>query len=115
MSKYGNIKTELTGIKYDSKKEANRGWELLLCERQNLIQKLERQKHFELQPSFIDNQGEKHRKIEYICDFYYYDNQLGCYVAEDVKSPATAKDKTYILKKKLFMYKYPDIYFREII
>lgn len=115
MNKYGNKKTIIDGIQYDSKKEANRGWELELCEKAKLITGLERQKHFELQPSFIDNQGEKHRKIEYICDFYYYDVQFGYYVAEDVKSPATAKDKTYIIKKKLFMYKYPDIYFREII
>ena len=115
MSKYGNKKTIIDGIKYDSKKEANRGWELELCERQKLIKELERQKHFELQPSFIDNEGNKHRKIEYICDFYYFDNELGCYVAEDVKSVATAQDKTYIIKKKLFMYKYPDIRFKEII
>ena len=115
MNKYGAKKTILHGIKYDSKKESNRGWELELCERQNLIKELERQKHFELQPSFIDNMGGVHRKIEYICDFYYFDNELGCYVAEDVKSPATAKDKTYIIKKKLFMYKYPNIRFKEII
>lgn len=115
MSKYGNKKTILNGVKYDSKKEANRGWELELCERQKLILGLERQKHFELLPSFIDNQGEKHRKIEYISDFYYFDVELGCYVVEDVKSVATAKDKAYIIKKKLFMYKYPDIRFKEII
>jgi len=115
MNKYGNKKTIIDGIKYDSKKEANRGWELELCLRQNLIKDLERQKHFELQPSFIDNQGKTHRKIEYICDFYYYDNVEECYVAEDVKSTATAKDSTYILKKKMFMYSYPNIVFREII
>ena len=115
MSKYGNIKTIRNGIKYDSKKEANRGWELELCSKQKLITDLERQKHFELQPSFVDKNGNKYRKIEYICDFYYYDTQLKQYVAEDIKSEATAQDKTYIIKKKLFIYKYPDIYFREII
>lgn len=114
MNKYHNIKTIRNGVKYDSKKEANRGWELELCEKQNLIRELERQKHFQLLPSFTDNSGNKYRKIEYICDFYYYDNQINKYVAEDVKSEATAQDKTYIIKKKLFIYNYPDIIFREI-
>lgn len=113
--KYHNIKTTRDGITYDSKKESNRAWELELCQKQGLISELERQKHFELQPAFMDCHGQRQRKIEYICDFYYYDEQLHFYVAEDVKSPATAKDKTYVIKKKLFMYKYPDINFREII
>ena len=105
MNKYHNIKTIKNGVTFDSKKESKRSWELELCERQGLITKLERQKRFELQPAFTDRFGEKHRKIEYICDFYYYDNEHECYVAEDVKSPITAQDKTYIIKKKLFIYK----------
>jgi hypothetical protein len=36
-------------------------------------------------------------------------------VAEDVKSEATRKDKVYNLKKKLFMYQYKNILFKEIL
>lgn len=113
--KYGNIKTTYKGYKYDSKKEAKRAYELEMLQRAKEISELERQKHFELQPSFKDNLGITHRKIEYIVDFFYYDNKKKYYVAEDVKSVATREDKTYRLKSKIFMYQYPNIVFKEII
>ena len=113
--KYHNIKTYRNGIKYDSKKEAKRSYELEILQKAGLISKLERQKRFELQPSFRDNLGKSHRKIEYICDFFYYDNKKKYYVAEDVKSVATQKNKTYRLKSKIFMYQYPNIVFKEVL
>lgn len=113
--KYHNIKTIRNGVLYDSKKESVRASELELMQKAHLIKELERQKRFELQPKFIDNLGKTQRKIEYICDFYYYDNEKNTYVAEDVKSIATRQDKTYRLKKKMFMYQYPNIQFKEII
>ena len=83
--------------------------------RNGRIKELEFQKKFELQESFIDNNGKKHRPIYYIADFFYFDTKLDCYVAEDVKSKATQKDKVYRLKSKMFMYQYPNILFKEII
>jgi hypothetical protein len=113
--KYHNKITKLNGIKFDSIKERN--WYLILKESQNrgFIKELELQKKFELQEGFVDNNGKKQRAIYYIADFFYYDNKLKCYVAEDVKSEATRKDKVYNLKKKLFMYQYKNILFKEIL
>ena len=114
-NKYHNKKVSYKGIKFDSIKEMN--WYLILNEAQNRgkIKELELQKKFELQKSFIDNNGKKQRTITYIADFFYYDVDKKCYVAEDVKSEATRKDKVYNLKKKMFMYQYPNILFKEII
>ena len=114
-TKYGNKKTYAYGIKFDSKKESRRYTELKWLERAGLIRELELQKKFELQPKYINNNGEHIRAITYVCDFYYYNNEEQKYVVEDVKSPATKKDKTYVIKKKLFEYKYPNLLFKEVI
>jgi hypothetical protein len=115
MNKYHNKKVIYKGIKFDSIKERN--WYMVLENyiRNGRIKELELQKKFELQKSFVDNNGKKHRPIYYIADFFYYDNKLHCYIAEDVKSKATQKDKVYRLKSKMFMYQYPNIAFKEII
>lgn len=113
--KYHNDIVEFKGIKFDSKKERDWYMVLLTYQRNGRIKNLELQKKFELQESFIDNNGVKQRAITYIADFYYYDTKLSCFVAEDVKSKATREDKVYRLKKKMFMYQYPNIKFKEII
>ena len=100
-SKYGNVKTEVNGVKYDSKKEAKRAQELEVQERLGLITNLERQKKFVLQPSF-KFLGKTIREIAYVADFVYIEN--GVQVVEDVKSPATRKNPIYTLKKKMMMY-----------
>lgn len=114
-NKYHNKKVIYKGHKFDSIKEKN--WYMVLenYERNGRIRELELQKKFELQEGFTDNDGKKQRAINYIADFFYYDVRLKCYVAEDVKSEATRKDKVYNLKKKLFMYQYPNIVFKEIL
>lgn len=114
-NKYHNKKVIYKGHKFDSIKEKN--WYMVLenYQRNGRIKELELQKKFELQESFVDNDGKKQRAINYIADFFYYDNKLKCYVAEDVKSEATRKDKVYNLKKKLFMYQYKNILFKEIL
>lgn len=114
-SKYHNKKISYKGIKFDSIKEKN--WYMVLenYQRNGRIKELELQKKFELQESYIDNNHKKQRAIYYIADFFYYDVRLKCYVAEDVKSEATRKDKVYNLKKKIFMYQYPNILFKEIL
>ena len=104
-NKYKNKKVIYNGIKFDSIKEKNRYMQLLYLEKAGLIKDIKLQYEFELQPAFTLNK-KKIRKITYIADFYYYDNNLNDYVVEDVKSEITKKDKTYCLKKKLFEYKY---------
>lgn len=113
VNKYRNTKIIIDGIEFDSKKEGHRYKELRLLERAGLITDLKMQTSFELQPSFKKN-GKTIRAITYKSDFDYYTKD-GRHVLEDVKSPATAKDKTYILKKKMLQYKYDDIEFKEII
>lgn len=113
-NKYHNTKVIYNGIKFDSIKEKNRYLILKDMERQKLIKELELQKKFELQEGFY-YEGKKQRAINYIADFFYYDNKLKCYIAEDVKSKATRKDTTYRIKCKMFMYKYHDILFKEVL
>ena len=114
-NKYKNKKIIYNGIKFDSIKEKNRYLTLKMLQKANYIKELELQKKFELQENFTDNTGKKQRAITYIADFYYYDNKLKYYVAEDVKSKATREDKVYRIKSKMFMYKYPNIVFKEIL
>lgn len=109
-SKYKNKKVIIDGYKFDSIKEGTRYRQLKLLKQANEITELEMQKVFELQPSF-KYEGKTYRKITYIVDFYYYDNKLHKYVAEDVKGFAT---DVYKIKKKMFMYKYSDIVFKEV-
>lgn len=106
-SKYSNKKTSYKGIIYDSKKEAKRAYELDMMQRAGLIHNLERQKSFELQPSFKSN-GKTIRAITYIADFVYI--QDGKTIVEDTKGFRT---EVYRIKHKMFLYKYPDILFIE--
>jgi hypothetical protein len=99
-NKYHNKKVEYDGIKFDSVKEKNRYIGLKQLEKLGVIQNLQRQVKYELQPSFKLN-GKTIRSITYIADFVYI--QDGVEVIEDVKGMRT---KEYLLKKKLFEYKY---------
>ena len=107
--KYGNIKTTIDNIKFDSKAEANRYLELKLLLKGKVIKDLRMQPRFVLLESFIDGQGEKHRKIEYVADFEYKEGSK--HIIEDVKG---MKTEVYKLKKKLFLYTYRSSIFREI-
>ena len=117
--KYRNIKIEVDGIKFDSKAEYKRYTELKLFERVKNISALQLQVKFELQPSFVDNQGVKQRAITYVADFVYKENNK--IIVEDLKSVATAKDSTYKIKKKMLLWlfkrdeDYIDYEFKEII
>ena len=98
--KYNNTKTVVDGIKFDSKREAERYKELKLLERAGKISDLILQPRFELLPKHTIN-GRNVRKIEYIADFQYKEN--GKTVVEDAKG---FKTKEYLIKKKWFEYKY---------
>lgn len=112
--KYKNIKTEYNGVLYDSRKESRRAVALDWMVRAGVIRNLERQKKFILQDGFVDNQRNKIRPITYVADFVYFDKEQQKWIVEDVKSPATRQDKVYVLKKKMFLYKYPEYIFQEV-
>lgn len=98
--KYHNKKCEYKGLKFDSLKERNHYIVLEHLEKTGQIKDLKRQVKFELQPSFKLN-GKTIRAINYIADFTYLkDNKL---VVVDTKGFRT---KDYLLKKKMFQYKY---------
>lgn len=90
VSKYGNIKKVVDGIKFDSKKEAKRWGELKEYMQNGLISNLERQIKFEL------NEGGTF-SYKYIADFVYM-NLLNQKIVEDCKGFKTA---VYKKKKKL--------------
>lgn len=96
MSKYGNKKTTVNGITFDSQKEANRYVELMLMVRAGEISELKLQPEFTLQEAFITPYGERIRAVKYIADFSYKDGVQT--VVEDVKGCMT---KEYEIKKKL--------------
>ena len=98
-NKYGNRKTEVDGITFDSRKEAKRYAELCMLEKVGLIQDLQRQVRFEIVPKCGSS-----RARYYVADFTY--TQEGKKVIEDVKSPATRADKVYSLKKALMIWRY---------
>ena len=110
-NKYKNQKVIVDGHPFDSKKEARRYKELKLLERGDAITDLTLQPKFLLIPT-IRREGHKTEKVTYyIADFAYTEKKTGKKVVEDVKG---FKTEVYKLKKKMFLYKYPEFDFREI-
>jgi hypothetical protein len=107
MPKYHNRKTEVNGIVFDSRHEAERWIELRYMERAGLIYELQRQVPFVLIPKQVDEVTGKvvEREAKYIADFTYRDRKTHKLVVEDTKSKAT-KTKDYILKRKLLLYRH---------
>lgn len=114
--KYGNKKSVrvLNGetVEFDSKKEARRFDELYLLLRAKKISKLVHQPYYLLHDTQKHN-GKTYQKVSYSPDFKY--EQDGKTIVEDVKSEATAKDKTYVVKVKWFLSLYgDDLIFKEV-
>ena len=118
MSKYHSKKTEVDGILFDSKREAQRYQELKLMEKAGMICDLKMQVKYELIPAqYIDGKCVE-RAIHYYSDFEYYvlkplrqksvmvepdAKMIGQHIVEDVKGMRT---EVYKIKKKLMLYKY---------
>lgn len=102
MQKYGNIKVEIDGEKFDSRHEANRWCELKYLERIGMIHDLRRQVPYELIPAQRIDGKVVERACKYIADFVYYDTCKAKTIVEDAKSPATRTD-SYRIKKKLML------------
>jgi len=89
VNKYRNIRVEMDGIKFQSKREAKRYGELKMLQKAGLITNLTLQKKFDLIVQDV--------KIgAYISDFAYLEN--GHLVIEDAKG---LKLPVYNLKKRL--------------
>lgn len=101
MSKYHSTPTEVNGIRFDSKREANRWAELRLMERAGKIQKLKRQVRYLLIPSQYRDGKCVEREASYIADFVYIKD--GHLVVEDCKGFRTPE---YRLKRKLMLERY---------
>lgn len=101
-SKYSSAKTDIDGITFDSKKESEFYAELKLRERAGEISHLRLQPRYLLQEAF-KRDGKQYREIEYVADFEYIEN--GVTVVVDVKGFRTA---VYMIKRKLFLYRYGD-------
>lgn len=96
MSKYGNRRTVVDGISFDSKREAARWQQLKMLERGGLISNLQRQVKYELVPRQV-----RERSVDYYADFVYTDNSNNQQVVEDVKGVRTS---TYVIKRKLMQW-----------
>lgn len=101
MSKYHSTPTEVNGIRFDSKREANRWAELRLMERAGQIQKLKRQVKYLLIPSQYRDGKCIERECSYLADFVYIKD--GHLVVEDCKGFRTPE---YKIKKKLMLQLY---------
>ena len=108
--KYNAVKTEFDGIKFASKKEAEYYKNLLLLKQAGEVVDIKLQPEFELQEGYVKD-GAKIRPIKYIADFLvvYKDRHI-----EIIDTKGYRKDKVYLLKKKLFHYKFKSLTIKEV-
>lgn len=112
MNKYKNKPTEVDGMVFPSRREANRYAELKLLQRTGRIKALRTQVPFELieaqrsPPTRLASGKSRpgrvlERAVVYVADFVYEED--GETVVEDAKGVRT---KDYIIKRKLMLLKY---------
>lgn len=128
-SKYGNRKTVVDGIRFDSKHEAQRYLELKLMEKQGMIHGLELQKKYLLIPAQYEETGEIYtkglhkgepkkgklleREVSYYADFDYTTKE-GEHVVEDAKGMRDGQAYAmFIVKRKLMLERF-NIRVREV-
>lgn len=118
-NKFNAKKVKIDEHIFDSKKEANRYLELKSLEARGKISNLELQKKYVLIPKQVLEYEEEDKKgriktkqmtlfreTSYVCDFYYI-NEDGEEVVEDVKGlKIGAAWQVYTLKKKMLYEKY---------
>jgi hypothetical protein len=107
-SKYRNEKKLMCGQRFDSQKEAEYYLLLMDGKRRGVIRKIELQPEFVLQPGFRHD-GKAEQAICYVADFRitYADGHVEVI---DVKGYRT---DVYRIKRKMLLYKYPEIFFKE--
>ena len=114
--KYGNVRVEVDGIRFDSKKEAKRYGELKLLAKAGEIANLELQPSFKLKcgdrPVLIRSPGFPNgRQATYKADFAYWDYKKDKRVIEDVKGVRT---DVFILKKAIVEAMHPAVEIIEV-
>lgn len=109
MSKYKSRRITIDGITFDSRAEAN------YYSRLKLLQRAGEVVAFELQPTYVLQEGFKRGKrkvqpITYKADFLvtYADGRQEIVDVKGVRTPV------YLLKKKLFEYRYPNLEIVEV-
>jgi hypothetical protein len=98
-TKYKNVKTEIDGIKFDSKRESIRYIDLKMWEKAGEISDLKLQVPFELFPSQKRDGKVIELPCKYIADFTYYRN--GELIVEDAKGHKTTE---YKIKRKAMLF-----------
>lgn len=96
--KYRNKKTEIDGILFDSKREAERYRGLKILEKSGVISGLTMQVKYELISANRRADGKLERSCCYVADFEYITD--GKKVTEDCKGYRTPD---YIIKRKLML------------
>lgn len=109
-NKYGARKTTLDGITFDSQAEASYYRKLLLLKGAGEITEIELQPVFILQESKTRADGTKLLPIKYKADFRvtYKDGR------QEIIDVKGHKTKEYIMKKKMFLFRYPDLSIKEV-
>lgn len=97
-AKYGNRKTVVDGIKFDSAKESKRWGELCLLRRGGEITDLQRQVRFPLVGMNGPILTAAGKQAHYVADFRYLDMRTLAHVIEDAKGFRT---KEYLLKRAI--------------
>jgi len=114
ISKYGNKKVKFDELSFDSKKERDYYIDLKNLELEKKIENLQLQQRFLLQESFKDRDKKTVREIVYIADFTYNIPGSDTLYVIDVKASEYFQDPVYKIKKKIFIYKYPQHVFKEV-
>lgn len=122
-NKYKNKKVTIDGKTFDSKKEANRYFNLKLLEKGGAIKNLQTQVKYVLIPAQYEGTGEYYtrgkykgeekkrlveKEISYRADFVY--EQDGQTIVEDTKG---FKTDVYVMKRKMMLY-FHNIKIREV-
>lgn len=112
MTKYHAKKTQVNGITFDSKIEAERYQQLMLLEKAQEISALTLQPEFQILRGWVHPEtGEKIKSRFYVGDFCYLDEATGKLIVEDVKGMETQE---FRLKWSLVKSMYPQYEFRKV-
>src|SRR3990167_8364851 len=96
-SKFGNRKTIMDGIRFDSQKEAAQYAKLRILQKNGQIGDLKVHPSYLIQEGFSYYEGSNLRPVYYEADFEFQEKGTGTRIIQDVKG---FKPPVYKLKKK---------------
>lgn len=103
-NKFNNVKTIYNGIRYDSKREAEKAMELDMLKNGGEVLEWTPHPRYLLIPRYLNSEGKIVRPCYYIPDFWVK-YASGAEAVIDIKGFETPEFK---LKKKMFNYRYKD-------